>query len=292
MNLLGWSVELVNMNIDPRAVTRVTCFAVALSATVASGSAQADVTHASHRAFYEISIGRVDFNSNIVDARGRMVAEWRQACDGWTTNQRLIVSMAPSEGDPIESEVTMTTFESLEGDAYSFDSETKVGGETVEQVRGNAKRPGRGLPGTATYSEPRGLKLDLPGNTVFPFEHTIEILEAAERGERRAISYYFDGSQPGISPMIANTLILGKPSNATVGKYKKFGKLSDAKWWSVRLALFDGKAVGSGNEAPEFEMTQLLQDNGVVRKFEFDYGKFTLVAGLVKIVEIAEPKCD
>jgi hypothetical protein len=280
------------MNIPLQVIKWVTCLATVLSATVTSGLAWAEVTHASHRAFYEISIGRVGSNSNIVDARGRMVAEWRQACNGWTTNQRLVVSLAPSEGEPIESEVTMTSFESLGGDAYSFDSETKVDGETVEQVRGKAKRPGPGLRGTATYREPRGLKLDLPGNTVFPFEHTIEVLEAAERGERRAFSHYFDGSHPDISPMTANTLILGRPRKATDGTYNTFGKLSDAKWWLVRLAMFDGKTAGPGNEAPEFEMTQLLQDNGVVRKFEFDYGEFSLVAGLVKIEEIAQPKCS
>jgi hypothetical protein len=264
---------------------------MALSLTGVSSSALAGVTHASHTAFYELSIGRVDANSNIVDARGRMVAEWRLTCRGWTTNQRLIVSMAPGEGEPIASEVTMTSFESLDGKAYSFDSETKIGGETVELVRGKAKRPGPGLPGMARYSEPRGLVLDLPGNTVFPFEHTIEVLEAAARGERRAFSYYFDGSQPEISPMAANSLILGTSRKPEDGAQNTFGKLSDANWWLVRLAMFDGQAATSGNEAPEFEMTQLLQENGVVRRFEFDYGDFTLVAALVKIEEIARPKC-
>ena len=265
--------------------------AMALLATFTTAPALAGMPHASHTAFYELSIGRVDAKSNIVDARGRMVAEWRLTCEGWTTNQRLIVSMAPGEGEPIASEVTMTSFESLDGKAYSFDSETKVGDETIELVRGKAKRPGPGQPGLARYSEPRGLVLELPGNTVFPFEHTIEVLKAAERGERRAFSYYFDGSQPDIAPMAANSLILGKSRQAREGAQNTFGKLSDAKWWSVRLAMFDGQAAGSGNEAPEFEMTQLLQENGVVRRFEFDYGDFTLVAALVKIEEIARPKC-
>jgi len=266
-------------------------FAVSLAGTAVSGTAQAGITHASHRAFYEISIGRVDPGSNIVDARGRMVAEWREACDGWTTIQRLVVSMAPGEGDPINSEVKMTSFERLDGTEYTFDSETRIGGEVVEAVQGKANRPGPGQPGSAAYAVPRGTVVDFPADTVFPFEHTIAVLEAAERGDRREFSYYFDGSQPDISPMASNALILGKPRNGSEGSENGFGSLSDHPWWPVRLAMFNGRPATSGNEEPEFEMTQIIQNNGVVRKFEFDYGPFSLVAALVKIEDIERPKC-
>lgn len=265
---------------------------VFLAATLLSDAAQAVVTHASHRAFYEIKIGRVDAGSQIVDARGRMVAEWRRACEGWESSQRLIVSMAPGEGEPINSEVVLTSFEALDGSLYSFDSETRIGGETVEQVKGIAERSGPGKPGTATYRIPRGMTLALPGDTVFPFEHTIAVIEAAERGEFRSFNHYFDGSQPDISPMAANSLILGKARPASEGEGKRFGAVSDHKWWPVRLAMFGGGGGAQANEEPEFEMTQVIQDNGVVRRFEFDYGEFSLVADLVNIEELALPACN
>lgn len=266
-------------------------FAVILATAGVGSIAQAGVTHASHRAFYEISIGRVDPSSTIIDARGRMVAEWREACEGWTTTQRLLVSMAPGEGEPIKSEVKMTSFERSDGTEYTFDSETMIGGEIVEAVQGKAERQGPGQAGTATYEVPRGTVVEFPADTVFPFEHTIAVLEAAERGEKRAFSFYFDGSQPDISPMISNSLILGKSRDGAEGAQNQFGALSDRNWWSVRLAMFDGSPTSSGSEKPEFEMTQILQDNGIVRKFEFDYGEFSLVAALVEIEEIERPKC-
>ena len=286
--IFGYNMSMTNQFRLSACIAGLT---LSLTALVVSMPAQASVTHASHRAFYEIEIGRVDPGSSIVDARGRMVAEWREACDGWTTNQRLVVSMAPGEGEPIESEVTTTSFESLDGTSYNFDSETKIAGETVERVRGKAERPARGQAGNAVYTVPAGTRLDLPANTVFPFEHTIAVLEAAERGDRRSFSYYFDGSQPDISPMAANSLILGKPRPPSDGSQNTFGELTDHKWWSIRLAMFDGRKPGSGSEEPEFEMTQLLQDNGVVRKFEFDYGDFSLVAALVNIEAIDRPSC-
>lgn len=263
---------------------------VALLAPDVAGAAA--VTHASHRAFYEIRIGRVEAGSNIVDARGRMVAEWRQACDGWSSSQRLVVSMAPGEGEPIDSEVVMTSFEALDGTLFSFDSETRIGGETVEAVKGAAERDGRGKAGRAIYKVPRGVAVDLPADTVFPFEHTVAVIEAAEKGQSRAFSHYFDGSQPENSPMAANSLILGKARDAADGSENEFGEISAHKWWSVRLAMFASNASKRLNEEPEFEMTQLLQDNGVVRRFEFDYGEFSLVAALIEIEQIDPPRCD
>ena len=263
-----------------------------LAAVPASGDASAVVTHASHRAFYEIQIGRVEAGSNIVDARGRMVAEWRRACDGWASSQRLVVSMAPGEGEPINSEVVMTSFETLDGTLFSFDSETRIGGETIEAVKGAAERPGPGQPGRATYNVPRGVSVDLPADTVFPFEHTIAVIEAAEQGRVRTFSYYFDGSQPENAPMAANSLVLGKARDPADGSENGFGALSAHKWWPVRLAMFASSPGRGLNEEPEFEMTQVLQDNGVVRRLEFDYSEFSLVAALIEIEELAPPRCD
>ena len=263
-----------------------------LAALMIPDSAAALVSHASHRAFYEIQIGRVDADSQIVDARGRMVAEWSRACDGWASSQRLVVSMAPGEGEPINSEVVMTSFEALDGTLFSFDSETRIDGETVEAVKGAAERSGPGKAGRATYNIPRGIVVELPADTVFPFEHTIAVIEAAEQGQVRAFSHYFDGSQPENAPMAANSLVLGKARDAADGGENSFGALSAHKWWPVRLAMFASNGGKGLNEEPEFEMTQVLQDNGVVRRFEFDYGEFSLVAALVEIEEIAPPRCN
>jgi len=268
------------------AVAAVLFFAVRPEAYAASA------THASHRAFYEISIGRVDQGSSILDARGRMVTEWRRACEGWTTSQRLVVSMAPGEGEPIDSEVTLTSFENADGTEYVFDSETRIGGETVELVRGRAAREAPGKVGKVTYEEPAGLSLDLPADTVFPFEHTLVLLDAAERGDRRAFNHYFDGSQPEISPLASNALILGKPRDGADGQFAQFGELTARKWWPIRLAMFNGRVSHGGEEQPEFEMTQNLQDNGIVRSFEFDYGDFSLVASMVELEELDAPRCD
>ena len=92
--------------------------------------------------------------------------------------------------------------------------------------------------------------------------------------------------------MAANALILGKPRAPGEGGIASLGELAQRKWWPVRLAMFDGQKKDGGEEQPEFEMTQILQDNGVVRKFEFDYGEFSLVASLIRVEPLEAPRCN
>lgn len=259
-----------------------------LPASHHAGAASSGIVHASHRAYYEIAIGEVSPKASVIDASGGMVAEWSQGCDGWTSNQRLVMTMAQSGGGSFESSVSMSSYESIDGTLYRFDSRTQIGDETVEEVSGRAERPGPGQPGQAVYKVPEGLTLDLPADTLFPFEHTLFVLDAAKGGGGMAFAHYFDGSQPEISPMTASALILGDARQASEGDVPDLGPVVEHPWWPVRMAWF---AAGDKAEQPEFEVSQDIQDNGVVRSFEFDYGDFTVRADLVRIELLDAPDC-
>lgn len=248
----------------------------------------AAIQHVPHRGFYEVTLGQAEPNSQVNGVRGRMVAEWAQTCDGWTANQRLVVSLERDSGNNIDSEVAASSFESSDGKRYQFSSKSTIAGRVVEEVRGKAERPKRGAPGVAEYAVPAGLRIELPANTLFPFEHTLAVIAAGEHGTVHESSYYFDGSQPDLSPMVASMLILGGAHSPKDGPGANLGAITDHKWWSVRLAMF---SHSEEQTEPEFEMTQDVQDNGVVRRFVFDYGDFTMVASLVRIEELEHAKC-
>jgi len=271
----------------PRFAALVCATALAMPA-VAVSSAGAAVQHAPHRAFYEVTLGDADPSSQVNGVSGRMVAEWAQSCDGWTANQRLVVTLQRRTGDNIESEVTASSFESSDGKRYQFSSKSTIGGDTVEEVRGKAERPARGEPGVATLSVPAAMRIELPADTLFPFEHTLAVIAAGEAGRIQESSHYFDGSQPELSPMVASMLILGGVHAANEGAGANLGPITDHKWWSVRLAMFPANETQT---EPEFEMTQDVQDNGVVRRFVFDYGDFTMEASLVRIEELERSQC-
>lgn len=271
--------------------SRVALLAAATAAALtgfAGLSQAAAIQHVPHRGFYEVTLGRVSTSSPIRGVAGRMVAEWAQSCEGWTANQRLAVTLQRDDADPLESEVTATSFERSDGTQLQFSSKSTIDGKVTEEVRGMAERPARGKPGVATYTLPKNTRIDLPADTLFPFEHTLAIISAGEADRIHETAHYFDGSQPELSPMVASMLIFGGTRSADEGPAAELGDVTRRKWWSVRMAMFPST---ESETEPEFEMTQDLQDNGVVRRFVFDYGDFTMVASLVRVEELARPEC-
>jgi hypothetical protein len=256
--------------------------------TVSNPAVAATVQHVPHRGFYEVTMGQADPSSPIESLDGRMVAEWAHSCDGWTANQRLVVTLRRHTGRSIDSEVTASSFESSDGTRFQFSSKSTIGGEVAEEVRGKVERPSRGEAGVAIFSIPADTTIELPAGTLFPFEHTLSVIAAGESGTIQESSYYFDGSQPELSPMVASMLILGGAHPGDEGPGADLGEVTDHKWWSVRMALFPNTETQA---EPEFELTQDVQDNGVVRRFVFDYGDFSMVASLVRIEELERAQC-
>src|SRR3546814_714524 len=140
----------------PALASTVLAVAVLAASACASSAAPPAVAHASHRAYYEVGIGHVSARADVVGARGGMVAEWSRDCEGWTSNQRLAVSMSQSSGEAVSSSVSLSSFESLDGTLYRFEARTEIGGETIEEVRGKAERPARSEPGIAAHQAPAG----------------------------------------------------------------------------------------------------------------------------------------
>lgn len=266
----------------------VSVVGVSLAGLIAP-EAHAGVAQDPHRAFYKLDLGRLTGASAIVGIRGAMTSEWERGCDGWTATQKLSVIMERQEGTAVQSEVSASIFEAHDATRLRFTSRTTVDNETVEYVRGRAERPSADAPGQARYTEPDGITIELPPGTLFPFQHTLVVIDAAISGAGRDFSPFFDGSQPDESPLDVNSLILGPAQSGSVGPGAGLGPLTKHRWWPVRLAFF---AHGALSEEPEIEMTQYLQENGVVRQFDFDYGEFTIIATLARVEPIAAPACN
>jgi hypothetical protein len=256
---------------------------------VSNPVAAASIQHVPHRGFYEVTLGQIESSSHIRGVKGRMVAEWAHSCEGWTANQRLVVTLQRQDGGDLASEVIASSFESSDGTQFQFSSKSTIGGEVAEEVRGRAERPAPGEPGVAIFSVPPDTRIELPADTLFPFEHTLAVIAAGESGKITDSSHYFDGSQPELSPMVASMLILGGARPGDEGPGANLGAITEHKWWSVRMAMFPQTETQT---EPEFEMTQDVQDNGVVRRFVFDYGEFTMVASLVRIEELDRAQCQ
>ncbi len=260
----------------------------ALLVPVPMAAAQA-IDLAPHRAFYELGLSRADIDSGVAEATGRLVVDWSQSCDGWTVDQRLALIVVQPSGQSITTEIVFSSFESLDGLTYSFTTKTTRDGTVVDEFRGEAGRADVGEAVRAIYSVPTDTRRELPADTVFPMEHLRLLLDAAMNGENRLFRPFFDGPRPDESPFDANALIIGGPNGADSGAAVGLHALTDRPWWPVQIAFFPH--TGQAAE-PDFELAADLQDNGVVRRYLFDYGAFQVGGDLSRIEAGTVPTCN
>ena len=264
-------------------------FLIALSFGNAAGEvpvkAGDSVDLAPHRAVYDMALGRVRSGGDIVGAKGRMSMEWVKSCAGWTVKQSVSLLLLNNEGARIETETDFSSYESADGLSYRFTSRTLRNGIEAENIRGEAKLRGKGGPGTADFSRPKGKRFDLPKGAIFPTEHIIHLIRGARSGERRIFRIVFDGATED-GPLVVNAFIFKHLPKAP-GKWAK-RPLTNRPSWALRLAFYP---VAKSGAIPEYELGLRLFDNGVADDFELDYGSFTVDGRLKSLKALPEPKC-
>jgi hypothetical protein len=113
--------------------------ALALALLAGAGSASAStVVLVPNRTIYELSLAHTSAGGMIA-ARGRIVIEFRDVCDGWATTQRMLADMTDADGKVARDDFLVTAWESKTGREMRFDITNSVDGRLVERQRGRAK---------------------------------------------------------------------------------------------------------------------------------------------------------
>jgi len=234
-----------------------------------------------HRAIYDLSLASAKSSSGIVDAKGSMLVEWADSCDGWTIDQRYRLSVTNDESENSDVTVSFSTWESKDGLSYRFFIRKLRDGEVAEEARGRAKLNGRGEAGRADFSQPEVMSIELPKGTMFPTDHTLLLLKGAAESQRFVSRPVFDGGE------------LEGPSEVTAAIGQAAKPATDAKallahrGWSIRLAFY--KPDQAGSEA-DYEVGMKLLENGVAEDMTLDYGDMVVRAKLREI-EAIKPNC-
>jgi hypothetical protein len=244
---------------------------VIVSAQVASAQA---FQLLSHRAIYELSLlpGR---GGDISGVSGRMVLEWADACEGYTTQQRMVMRLTSGEGKQIDSDFRLSSWEDKSGESFRFDVRTAFGKGTPEVYKGRATRSGSS--GKAKFRKPDGLSLKLPRGVVFPSEHIARLIDKALAGESRMALPVFDGTgKGGLFETVG--LVLGPDARKTAADdILAKGKMPLVPAWRVRLSFFD---YNTGDSLPSYEVSLRLFANGVADRLVLDYSDFAVVGTL------------
>jgi EipB-like len=259
--------------------------AATLPAAIATPAWAVDI--APHRALYSMTLGSAKTNSGVVGARGTMIYEWGETCDGWTVEQRYKLNMQYAESSEVEVTSNFVTWESKDGLRYRFNERKLKNGEVDEEVRGEARLDGPDKPGIADFSRPETKQLKLAAGTMFPTAHTVYLIERAQAGESFLVKNVFDGSGDDNAVEIS-AVIGGKEEAEPVASSGPKSPLLLRPSWRVRLAFFPSE---SHSEKPEYELGMRLLDNGVSRDMTLDYGDFAIRAKLDEIEALPKPNC-
>ncbi len=245
----------------------------------------------SHRALYEVSLKSARNGSGIADVKGRIVVEWSDACEGFTMNQRFYTELNDSHGNLTASDRWISSWEAHDGSLFRFDLTDYLNGELTDRASGRATPTGDpDGEKQVHYGQPADLKVELPGKTIFPTQHTFQMLEAANSGQKMHSSTVFDGSVDGefydVVAFISGPITAAQqPDLSDVPGGDDF---SGMKSWNVLIAYY---LHGTQEEVPEYEFAFVLYENGVAADLVMDYSDFSLSGRLSSVEALPDSGC-
>ena len=275
------------------ALSPATAFALILAAAPASAArvlaAPAPLPLASHRAAYDLSLAdpasRIGSLQSPVAATGMIAYEFHgSSCDGYTSDFRQVTRVQRSEGEPLATGVTATSFEDGSGKSMRFEVEPQ-GQDPSPTVQGTASR-GTGDDLRVLLTKPSTMAIDFGHDVLFPTQHIERLIAAGQKGERLVQARVYDGSDTGAK--IFDTLaVIGRQASAP-GMDDAIAGLKGVPRWPVVVSYFD---EGSRQSTPDYTLSFDLYENGVSGSLKLDYGQFALNAKLQRLEILPTPPC-
>ena len=265
-------------------------------ATAAPPSVVSPIVLASHKALYTVTLTGTHPGSDYLDVSGKMILEFTDACEVWTTKQKSLLRTVTGEGTESLSHSDFSARETKDGASYDFSTKQTQDGDTSE-FRGHAARNGSGDGGFAEYTKPEKVSYKLPPHFLFQTAQQVKLIEYAKKGGHFLSGDMFDGSEGGGSSHF-NAIVLKTPGTDPAAGLKN--PLLDSPLHRVRIAFYppagtddksDGQTAGDSNEEPEYEMTMTVHDNGVVSDYDYDYQDFSVHGQLQAIQVLPRPHC-
>ncbi|MCS6853779.1 MAG: cell envelope integrity EipB family protein [Elioraea sp.] len=243
-----------------------------------AGSGEA-VSLASHRAGYRLALDTARPNPDVESAAGAMLYEVVDRCEGWTVEQRFTLQVVSRSGQAYEMASDYVTWEEKDGTRFRFRLRQATDGAVVQTLIGEARiDPATGA-AEARYTAPDQQTIALPRGTMFPMQHTLRLLEAAERGARVFPAPIFDGTEED-GARDTNTVIFARLAPDASHPQPALRPLPSFR---VRIAFFDPQGTGQ----PEYEIGIRYFANGVADDLRMDFGEFAVRGELVEYEELA-----
>ena len=231
----------------------------------------------SHRAFYGLSVARLDPRNYRQGVAGGLSLEFVNACDGYVLNQRFVIETSTEDG-PVLNDMVLNSWESHDGRQFRFKLKDEVNGDLEQQLDGEARLAGGDGGGRISFTLPPDTELILPDGTMFPTEHTIRLLALARAGKNWLQTPVYDGSSADSYVEIGSFISGELPPEA--GERNVLKPMKGQRSWRIRLAYFTS---GKTQDTPDYEIGYRLYENGVADDIVYDYGDYAIRATLQQL---------
>lgn len=261
------------------------CLSVLTAPAAAAGTAAVADALVPHRAVYDLKLAKSEGSSGLASANGRMVFEVKgSACRGWTVNFRFVTDSTDSEGRSRLTDLRSSTYESGDGRLFRFENRNYVDARVVEESAGEARRERSAI--KVTLTKPKHRVFEIDGSALFPTQHLITMIEAAQQGRRLLQKIVYDGSENGDKVYDATAVIGAAHDGGADAKGEAVvlrTSLAQSPQHAVTVSYFERGTQRSGEATPDYAMSFRLYPNGVSRRLRLDYGDFVLEGRLVDL---------
>ncbi len=251
-----------------------------------AGIRDANVNLLSFEAIYEMSLERTSSSSNIAAYEGLLVLDTIDACDGFSTNQRISALVGDQEGKSILSDFVMTSWESTDRTLFRFESKVKMGGILAEETIGRATRDNTEEDGAIIFETPDIDPVMLTPDIQFPTEYIVQLISAAKKGESLYQSLMTDGSSE--TTVFETVTFIGDKGNPEELEFEGAQLLEGLDHWPITMGYHNRD---SKEGLPEVEMSMDMYENGVGTHIVMDYGDFALRAELKELKAVEGAGC-
>jgi hypothetical protein len=232
---------------------------------------------ASHRAVYDLSLRESEQGGGIENVRVE------SGCEGYVTNQRMVVELRNVEGGSVVSDFHMSTWESRGGDTLRFSTSNVLNGQQVDHFDGTAVKQVDN--GTVIFKDQTKDNMVLPRDVIFPTAYTQQILKSAQEGKNLVSAKIYDGNgHEGLQDSLTVIGKKGKTDTAAFGQKE----MHDMSFWNIQQTYFNLEA--QTNE-PDYEVGLRIFENGVASDLVLKYKDFSMNGQLVELEFLTAAEC-
>ncbi len=248
---------------------------------LAAAPASADLL--SHRAVYQLSLGKT---GSLTGGDGLLTFEVKDVCDGWAMDLKAEITLVGEEGEAHHLGWSQVSWESKDGKRYRYFSRELSDGEETSRRRGEAQRDDVGKPAKVIADLPRQNEFTLPAGALFPIQHTLALVKADADGTPYVLAQLFDGSN--IDAAVEVGAAIGPGNKSWHPPAKRFTDLKEERSFPVALAFY---ISSSAEGVPDTEQNMRLYSNGVVGSLTFGLGDLTVHAVLDDLKVLPSEGC-